>query len=171
MINLRKFTGGLFCVTCILLGGAFFLLYVPVFYCLEVRDLDNPQKSVLFDCGPKKEFIISYTHSVNKGRVKDCYSISDDGDIRLNKTIFVSYGAGIPEPEDSQTFVITENGLEIQNINRNFKTFLMAVGVEAKHAIEIDDQIYYLEKFFLPKTSLSFEYKRVSPVYFNTRLK
>ena len=48
---------------------------------------------------PKKEFIISYIHSVNKSKIRDYYNINKDKDIVLEKTRFVSYGAGVPEPK------------------------------------------------------------------------
>lgn len=142
-----------------------------MFQCLEISEAENPQRKICCGYNPDKTFRVSYTHSVNKGRVKDCFILADNGEIVLDKTIFVSYGAGIPEPEGNEEFVITEEGLEIQNLNRNFKTFRMSVGVEANHALEFNNNVHYLENYFPAKTALILKNKRVSFTQFNMRIK
>lgn len=109
-------------------------------------------------------FIISYTHSVNKGRVQDFYSVNPDNTLCLHKTRFLSYGAGMPEPEDATglVFIETDDYIEIQNINRNMPFFTMAVGVIARHAIEIENGYYSLTDFFTKQTRVKIEYRRVT---------
>ncbi len=116
-----------------------------------------------------KGYEISYTHSVNKGRVHDCYQILDDDTLLLDTTIFVSYGAGIPEPEETPgaVFNVTERGYEISNLQRKLPRFLMAVGIIANHGLTLkyangETQYFTMTDLFAPQTSLVFEIARVS---------
>ena len=108
-----------------------------------------------------KEFVISYTHSVNKGLVRDYYIIKDKN-IILSKTRFVSYGAGIPEPEETQNFIRTDDYMEINDINKKIDNLYLFVGTIANHIIEIDGEKIELKKIFKPQSSLKIEYKILS---------
>ncbi len=137
------------------------VLNLPLFKVLSVSNIKNPSEKI-YSRNALKEFIIGYTHSVNKGRVHDWYT-TKNGRIILKKTVVVSYGAGIPEPEEIQNceFTVTENGYEL-TINRTMDNFLMAVGVIAEHSITIAGNEFSLKDFFKPQTSLIFQVKRVS---------
>ena len=108
-----------------------------------------------------KEFVISYTHSVNKGLVRDYYIIRDKN-IILSKTRFASYGAGIPEPEEAQKITITDDYIEINDINKKIDNLYLFVGTIANHRIEIDGEEIELKKIFKPQSSLKIEYKILS---------
>ena len=108
-----------------------------------------------------KEFVISYTHSVNKGLVRDYYII-EDKNIVLLKTRFASYGAGIPEPEKSQKFTITDDYIEIDDINKKIYNLYLFVGTVANHKIEIDGEEIELKKLFKPQSRVKIEYKILS---------
>lgn len=108
-----------------------------------------------------KEFVISYTHSVNKGLVRDYYIIRDKN-IILSKTRFVSYGAGIPEPEKRQKFTETEDYIEISDINRKIDNLYLFVGTIANHKIEIDEKKIELKEIFKPQENIKIEYKILS---------
>lgn len=120
--------------------------------------------------GYTKGFVISYTHSVNKGRVHDFYKPTQDNKLELYKTSFVSYGAGIPEPEESPgaVFTVTDDHYVISGLNRIVPRLVMAVGLIAEHSITFDEAFevgqkeFYLTDFFEPQTSIIFEYKKVS---------
>ena len=64
-----------------------------------------------------EKFTIKYTHSVNKSPVED--SIKWNGNkLIIYESLYQSYGAEIPnEPENGQTFIWTEKGLLLSNIN------------------------------------------------------
>lgn len=120
--------------------------------------------------GYTKGFVISYTHSVNKGRVHDFYKPTQDKKLELYKTSFVSYGAGIPEPEETPgaVFTVTNDHYVISGLNRIVPRLVMAVGLIAEHSITFDEAFevgqkeFYLTDFFDPQTSIIFEYKKVS---------
>ena len=168
----------------ILIFGAFFL--VPVIPVLSITNRKAPNQKVYSIGGFKNGFIISYTHSVNKGRVKDYYTIKSDYTLLCDKSVFLSYGAGIPEPQDfpDAVFSVTSEGYTITNINRNLKKLTMAVGIIANHSITIlnsnvvnsqtefsDSKEFFLTDFFEPQTSINLQIKRVSLIKYLTSKK
>lgn len=169
----------------LLIGG---ILLTPVIPVLSITNRKNSNQKVYSIDGFKNGFIISYTHSVNKGRVKDYYTVKDDYTLLCDKSVFVSYGAGIPEPQDfpDAIFSVTSEGYTITNINRNVKKLTMAVGIIANHAItilkaknavsnsqsKIDNQKeYYLADYFQPQTSIILQIKRISLIKYMTSKK
>ena len=137
----------------ILLLVLIIVLFIPIFPKLLINN-------EIFNI-KKKEFIISYTHSVNKGRVRDYYIIKNKN-IILSKTEFMSYGAGMPEPENGQKFKETEDYIEISDINRKIDNLYLFVGTVANHIIEIDGEEIKLKEIFKPQTSIKIEYKVLS---------
>ena len=124
-------------VLLILLGG---ISFAPVIHVIAVFNRKNPSQRFYSAEGCRNGFIIFYTHSVNKGRVKDFYKIYKEQNIEkllCYKTVFLSYGAGIPEPQEmpDAVFSVTDSGYEISNINRAVEKLVMAVGIIANHAI------------------------------------
>ncbi len=129
------------------------ILFIPIFPKLLINNK-------IFNI-KKKEFIISYTHSVNRGRVRDYYIIKSKY-IILSKTRFMSYGAGIPEPEKRQKFRETEDYIEISDINRKIDNLYLFVGTIANHKIEIDEKKIELKEIFKPQENIKIEYKILS---------
>ena len=137
----------------IVLLALIIILFIPIFPKLLINNK-------IFNI-EKKEFIISYTHSVNRGRVRDYYIIKSKY-IILSKTRFMSYGAGIPEPEKRQKFRETEDYIEISDINRKIDNLYLFVGTIANHRIEIDGEEIELKKIFKPQENIKIEYKILS---------
>ena len=101
----------------------------------------------------------------------DYYRRSPDNKLILDRTVFVSYGAGIPEPEETKgaVFTVLPNGYEISGLNRIVPELVMAVGLIAEHSIAfLDDEAspelaeHFLKDYFAPQTSIILEIKRVS---------
>ena len=137
----------------IVLLALIIILFIPIFPKLLINNK-------IFNI-EKKEFIISYTHSVNRGRVRDYYIIKNKY-IILSKTRFMSYGAGIPEPEKRQKFIETEDYIEISDINRKIDNLYLFVGTIANHKIEIDEKKIELKEIFKPQENIKIEYKILS---------
>ncbi len=147
----------------------------PCLSVLCVSSRKNPWKKV-YSRPALDGFVISYTHSVNKGRVRDFYHFGKDGQLVLAKTAFVSYGAGIPEPLDvggcasGVQFNASSGQYEISGMEYEISRLVMANGVTAQHALEVGSSQFFLNDYFLPQTSLVFERRRVSFIqYFTTR--
>ncbi|MBO4403769.1 MAG: DUF1850 domain-containing protein [Treponema sp.] len=153
------------------------MFFAPAKKVLSVSSRKNPSERFYSAEAYRQGFIISYTHSVNKGRVHDFYRCRTDGTLVLEKTHFVSYGAGIPEPEETPGADFSVNGdcYVISNINRNLPYLVMAVGVIAEHSFSPDslNGIYgtdyikipgeiFLKDYFPPQTSLILKTETVS---------
>ena len=155
--------------------------FVPAKKIVSVSSRKDPSQKFYSADAYSHGFIISYTHSVNKGRVHDFYKCNKDGSLTLYATHFVSYGAGIPEPEETPgaDFKIIDNCYVISNLNRNVPKLMMAVGVIAEHSFAPDytspmadantnkDYInipgeLFLKDYFAPQTSLIIETKTVN---------
>ena len=146
------------------------IFFTPSKTVLAIYNRKNPGERVYSAKGYRNGFIISYTHSVNKGRIHDYYKCDKkQGGLVLQSMYFVSYGAGIPEPEEipGATFTALDNSYIISDINRFVPRLVMAVGVIADHTFAVDEADFEeraLKDFFAPQTSLIFEIKKVSPV-------
>ena len=157
---------------------ALLVINLPVVRVLSISNRKNLSERIYSRSALKHGFAISYTHSVNKGRVHDFYRVLLDGELELFMTEFVSYGAGIPEPGETAgaNFRVTENGFIIENLHRVLPRLLMAVGVIAEHSVAVTESAealetdfskeFFLKDFFKPQTSLLFEVKRVSVLKF-----
>lgn len=155
-----------FTVSAILLA-----LNLPLVRALSISNRKNHSERIYSIKAVKEGFSVNYTHSVNKGRVHDYYRILKSGQLELYKTRFVSYGAGIPEPYETQgaDFLVTEDGYIIENLNRRLLRLVMAVGVIAEHSVTVGETEFFLKDFFKPQTSLIFEMKRLSLLQIITR--
>lgn len=164
ILNMKKII--VLIILILIAGGLFFL---PAIRVLSVSGRKNPEQAFYSTAFYKEGFIISYTHSVNKGRVHDFYRPAKDGGLELYKTEFVSYGAGIPEAEETPgaVFTVTEDGYFIENLHRIVPRLTMAVGLIANHSIaagtDFDGQKeFFLTDYFAPQTSIILENKKVS---------
>lgn len=144
------------------------ILCTPAISVLSISSRKNKVQRLYHSTKGLNDFVISYTHSVNKGRVHDFYTWDKSGTLTMEQTEFVSYGAGIPEPGETPgaDFVVTYDGYFIKNINRNVEKLVMAVGIIANHTIRFDsingegDEIPF-KAYFEPQTSLILEIKKV----------
>ena len=157
-------------VTAFFLFFILFILFCPILNVLSISSRKYQSQRFYSIAGYTKGFVISYTHSVNKGRVHDYYRQAPEKKLELYKTSFVSYGAGIPEPDETPgaVFTVTDDHYVISGINRVVPRLVMAVGLIAEHSITFDEAFsvgqkeFYLTDFFEPQTSIIFEYKKVS---------
>ena len=164
ILNMKKI---IFIIILVLAAGGFFFL--PAVSVLSLSGRKAPDQVFYSAAAYKEGFIISYTHSVNKGRVHDYYRFLKDGTLELYKTQFVSYGAGIPEAEETPGafFIVTDDGYFIENLNRRVPRLTMAVGIVANHSIATGSEMksekeLFFTDFFKPQTSIILEYKKVS---------
>ena len=148
---------------------ALLALNLPIVRVLSISNRKNFSERIYSKSAAEQGFVISYTHSVNKGRVHDYYKIEKNGNLTVEKTVFVSYGAGIPEnyETDGAVFRVTADGYEISHLNRTIPSLVMAVGVIAEHSIFVGSDFKsenerFLKDFFAPQTSLVFAIRRVS---------
>ena len=159
-------------ITIILLTFTVAAFFCPAVNVLEVCNRKNTLQHYYSKQALRKGFVISYTHSVNKGRVHDYYKVTNKNernakgnDLELYKTEFVSYGAGIPEPEEitGAIFSVDGNTYTISNINRKMKQLVMAVGLIANHTISFgNSEEIKLTDYFPAQTSIIIKIKKIS---------
>lgn len=116
---------------------------------------------------PGLKFRICYTHSVALSPVEDHFSFSDDGRIRLDKTVYSDFGAGLPHMPESGQAMRTENGrIVISGYDRLFTAFDLRVGRVAAHSLAFGhpdgqwEQPVRLDSLAPPGSAIRFE---VSP--------
>lgn len=137
---------------------------LPVIKVIAVTKQKKPHNVAIYSRQALEGFVISYTHSVNKGRVHDYYVCQKDGTLKVDKTVFVSYGAGIMEPQESNSAVFSssKDGYTIAGINRKMKKLFMAVGVVAQHSFSVGGQEVQLKDVFGVQTGIEIAIKRIS---------
>lgn len=114
---------------------------------------------------PGDDFSVKYVHSVNNSPVEDVFEIQKDYGIMLKKTVFLSFGAGIPyELEGVQVLNQKEDRIEIDNIDRRIDKFLLRVGTIADHTLLINGREIRLNRLTELKQTVRLEVRRV-PVY------
>ena len=154
----------------ILLLAAGIVFTVPAVSVLSLSNRKNSKQRYYSREAFLNGFEISYTHSVNKGRVHDKYKKTEDNQLELNSTVFVSYGAGIPEPGETPgaKFIVRDDGYEITELHRVVPKLTMAVGIIANHGFLINGsnggtgQYYTMTDLFKAQTSIILEIKRIS---------
>lgn len=130
--------------------------------------MEEKTGKILFytDVSPGDVFSVKYEHSVNKSPVEDVFEIEQDDGIKLTKTVFHSFGAGVPcEAEPGQVFIQKEDRLEIANINKHIDKYLLKVGTIAGHTLCIQGREIRLDHLAAPQQTLRFEVRRI-PVYY-----
>lgn len=140
---------------------------MPLLKVVSFEDCGGSQGALLSRTAVKSGFVIAYTHSVNKGRVRDSYSVNG-AELVLDRTEFVSYGAGIPEASETvgARFTREDGAYVISGLNRRLPQFLMAVGVIAEHSVTVSEKEIYLKECFRPQTRLRIRVRRVPLVYY-----
>ncbi len=142
------------------------LFFAPVIPALTLRARARSFPPAFpFAIGPalsREGFELSYTHSVNKGRVTDFFDIAPSGALVVRKSRFVSYGAGMGEPLEGGSFVDRGSFFELTGLDRSMPRVLLAVGEIAGHAITRAGRRYVLSNLFAPRSSVIIEYRSVS---------
>ena len=146
----------------IILAGA--LLLIPAKPVLVISSREDRSNRYYSATGYRDGFVISYTHSVNKGRVHDYYRSAKEDELELYQTKFVSYGAGIPEPGETAGAIFTADDgcYTISNLHRILPQLNMAVGLVANHSINIGNAEIPLTDFFPAQTGITLQIKRVN---------
>ncbi len=139
-------------------------MMIPAKPVLVISDRTDSTKCYYSASGYRNGFTISYTHSVNKGRVHDFYRSAKDNELELYQTQFVSYGAGIPEPVETEgaVFSADDNCYTISNLHRILPQLNMAVGLVANHSISFGNTEIPLTDFFPAQTGITLQFKRVN---------
>jgi len=146
-------------------------MVLAVFFLPVVRRFAIIEKNtgkILFTCDVKPEdtFSVIYTHSVNKSPVEDVFVIQPDYGIMVKKSVYYSFGAGIPyELEAGQELHVYDDRIEIDNINRDLQEYLLFVGTVADHTFVMKNHRIHLNQLTQPQQTVSFQVCRVPLIH------
>ncbi len=123
---------------------AFVVLFNNVFSyekVLVIEDVDNKCRHEFLI--PDREFVLGYIHSVELTPAEEFFHLEDDNTLMLEKTVYKSFGVGLPFSQEKWDFVI-EDGKFILDINRSFDSVKIRVSPIPKHWLEINGKKYEL---------------------------
>jgi hypothetical protein len=93
-------------------------------------------------------FELGYTHSVLLTPVDEFFTINENNDLILQKTIYESFGVGLPyEQMEDADFEIVD-GKFILYLNRQFNTLNMVISPIPKHSITVNGETKYISALF-----------------------
>ena len=97
-------------------------------------------------------FELGYTHSVLLTPVDEYFSIDAQNDLILQKTVYESFGVGLPyEQLEDTEFEIIEDKF-ILYLDRKFDTLDMVISPIPKHTITVNDETFYITELFSAET-------------------
>lgn len=137
------------------------LASLPVFQMFTITAQGSKQPIFIRSISTVRSFHISFTHSVNKTPVEEYYRI-ENGRFVLYKTVFSSYGAGMPELKNEYNFGIEDGKITITNLDTTLSDFSVFVGTIASHRLHFSGGELYLAEIAPPQSLLKFEVKCVS---------
>jgi len=139
------------------------LCFIPLFKGIIITDYKTGRLLYYHSAGADDRFSILYIHSVNKSPVEDVFLILKTGDIILEKTIFSSFGAGVPSSvNDGGQLQLYRDRIEVTGINRRIDRFLLFVGVTAEHMFRIKNNEILLRSIIHTQGNLWIRTGRVS---------
>jgi hypothetical protein len=139
---------GLFVTT-----GAF--IFVPRHVTLEVVPTDTERQALCAEMRSGEEFVLSFTHSVNRRPVYDTIRVARDHVIVV-KSRYDAFGAGMPEHSTAEgTFRVAEDGWIEWTINRPMPEVVVRVGRVANHTLHLKGRKIPLASLAVPGTAVA----------------
>lgn len=138
------------------------VLFWPWTRVLEVTALDTGQVRWCCSVAEGEEFVLSFTHSVNKRPVFDTLRVRGDR-IVIVKSRYDSFGAGMPGTSDEEGhFAVLPDGWMEWTVNRVVPEITVRVGRVANHVLSFKGRDIPLSDLAEPGTALSFRVRYIS---------
>ena len=129
---------------------------------LVLRSLETGEVLFFDKIKGKTEFKISYTHSIEKTEVSQCYSI-ENKKIILKEERYKSLGAGLAA-NTPYSFKKDEDGFLIYDINEEINPLIYRTGRVANHILYIDGEKYLFRDFSSGGEGVTFNIEKHSPI-------
>ena len=108
-------------------------------------------------------FSIIYVHSVNKSPIEDQFIIDDEYNIVLSKSIFKSFGAGVPSSfGDGGRFEFFDDTIVVSYDNRVIGKLVLSIGTIADHRFMKDGKNIRLNELSAPQSGICFLADRIT---------
>ncbi|PKL16860.1 MAG: hypothetical protein CVV49_14135 [Spirochaetae bacterium HGW-Spirochaetae-5] len=155
-------------------SGFIYTALIFVFFCIllfllplirQFVIIDYKSGEVLYssDVVPGVKFSVTYIHSVNKSPVEDQFDLDSNYRIMLRKSIFKSFGAGVPSNlGDGDKFEYYKDRIEVSYSNSSIDRFILFVGVIADHHFRMNGQDFQLSRLSSPQRSVQFIVKKIT---------
>jgi len=101
---------------------------------------------------PERQFSLGYIHSVMKTPAEEFFRINENNEIVLEKTVYESFGVGLPFLADGNDFEI-EDSKFILKTNYALKEINMIISPIPEHWLRIGDMKYELMDILKVKNS------------------
>jgi hypothetical protein len=147
----------------LLLGGAVLGAFCyPGLSILEISAVDTGQVLWWSPMKMGEEFVLSFTHSVNKRRVFDTLRAQGDH-LVIVKSVFDAFGAGMPDASTEEgQFSVMPGGWLQWSVNRPVPEIILRVGEVANHTLTIKGRQFPLAELAQPGTAVAFRVRMIS---------
>jgi hypothetical protein len=149
-------------VLLLLAGAGLGVLFYPWVSVLEISSISTGHVLWCSSMEVGEEFVLSFTHSVNKRPVFDTLQAQGDH-LVIVKSVFDAFGAGMPDAstEDGQFSVLPGGWLQWR-VNRPVPEIVLRVGQVANHTVTIKTRQFLLAELTEPGTAVAFRVRMVS---------
>jgi hypothetical protein len=106
-----------------------------------VEDLDDYKKTEFIL--PDRNFSIGYIHSVELTPAEEFLEIQDNNDMLLYKTIYQSFGVGLPFSQEENVFDIIDGEIVLER-DRVMSSIRMVISPIPKHWITVNGEKHQL---------------------------
>ena len=137
-------------------GAAVAVIFAwPLFSVLEISDLNTGRAVLCVPMRTGEEFVLSFTHSVNRRPVYD--TLRAEGDhLVIVKSRFDAFGAGMPDGStDEGTLTVAPDGWLVWTVNRSVPEITVRVGRVAEHTLHLKGRDIRLADLAQPGTPLT----------------
>ncbi|OJV64428.1 MAG: hypothetical protein BGO41_12475 [Clostridiales bacterium 38-18] len=111
-----------------------------------IEDIKTGEQRDFF---PKDDqFILGYTHSVLLTPVEEYFEVDKNNNLILQKTIYESFGVGLPYEQDTDADFEIVDGKFILYLNRTFEQVNMIASPIPKHLIKVNGESTYIAAMF-----------------------
>ncbi len=132
----------------------------PFFSVLEISDLNTGRAVLCARMSAGEEFVLSFTHSVNRRPVYD--TLRAEGDhLVIVKSRFDAFGAGMPDAStDEGTLIVAPDGWLEWTVNRPMPEITVRVGRVADHKLHLKGREIQLADLAQPGTPLTMRIRK-----------
>ncbi len=135
-------------------AAAVVILY-PHYVVLEIVPTDTGRQALCAKMRAGDEFVLSFTHSVNRRPVYDTIRVAR-GHVVVVKSRYDAFGAGMPEHSTAEgTLRVAEDGWIEWTTNRSMPEVVVRVGRVANHMLHLKGQEIPLASLSTPGTAVA----------------
>lgn len=147
-----------------LAAGCLVAAGLPLRTALTVRSKATRELRFAAAMGEGEEFVISYVHSVNRRPVHDTLRVERAG-LRIVKSTFDSFGAGIPETaSEGHPLRRRADGWLEYAVDRPVDDVTLFVGRVAQHQLKVKSSVISLDRLEAPGGALRFSVEKLSSI-------